>query len=61
MACMEVSWLQVLDEVIVLTCDRYWTQGHSECYHRGVLVCVQGCAVRLHCSGAQEARPQVSR
>lgn len=40
--------------------SRYWTQGHAERHHGGLLVRVQGFLVRVHGAGEEEARPQVS-
>jgi hypothetical protein len=39
----------------VLTVDRYWSQGHPECHHRCLPLRFQGCLVRIHDSGTQEA------
>jgi hypothetical protein len=39
----------------VLTADRHRTQGHPECYYCSLPLRFQGCTVRLHCPGAQEA------
>jgi hypothetical protein len=39
----------------VLTVDRYWSQGHPECHHRCLPLRFQGCLVRIHGSGTQEA------
>ena len=38
---------------------RYWTQGHAERHHGGVLVRVQGRAVCVHRAGEEEAGAQV--
>jgi len=39
----------------VLTPYRYWTQGHPECHYRRFPLRIQGCFVRIHHSGTQEA------
>lgn len=37
--------------VVMLISCRYRPQGHSECHHRRVPLCIQGCSLRCHREG----------